>query len=190
MTLQNSLTCVKWPKFHDIFSKFPDFSSLNWRKILFFPRHVATLYLCTVFFHWNQTITLPSCKLHSRGLLRFTDSNFITLLWHLWRYWCHRQRLGRKRHDASPVSGRVKEKMKPVTKVIDSSYLSELLVLNRHLCLKISKNQFEIITCNIWIAMFLCWAIEHCIPQFSIINCSLFIPAIETIKYMYFYRWF
>ena len=37
MTLQNSLTYVKWPKFHDIFSKFPGFSSLNWRKILFFP---------------------------------------------------------------------------------------------------------------------------------------------------------
>ena len=40
-----SLTLVKWPKFPDIFSKFPD-NSLTWRKFYFsltFPWHVATL---------------------------------------------------------------------------------------------------------------------------------------------------
>ena len=40
-----SLTLVKWPKFPDIFSKFPD-NSLTWRKFCFsltFPWHVATL---------------------------------------------------------------------------------------------------------------------------------------------------
>ena len=40
-----SLTLVKWLKFPDIFSKFPD-NSLTWRKFCFsltFPWHVATL---------------------------------------------------------------------------------------------------------------------------------------------------
>ena len=68
-----SLTLVKWPKFPDIFSKFPD-NSLTWRKFCFsltFPWHVATLYLLTAYVvRWEGnvfTCVCPSICLSTPG---------------------------------------------------------------------------------------------------------------------------
>ena len=64
-----SLTLVKWPKFPDIFSKFPD-NSLTWRKFCFcltFPWHVATL---TMYPFQAMSLSLsPSLQYNSTSTL-------------------------------------------------------------------------------------------------------------------------
>ena len=59
-----SLTFVKWPKFPDIFSKFPD-NSLTWRKFCFsltFPWHVATLMIGAKRSHLHHLVPTTTAK--------------------------------------------------------------------------------------------------------------------------------
>ena len=92
-----SLTLVKWPKFPDIFSKFPD-NSLTWRKFCFsltFPWQVATLQKSS---HYRPNIVsfspltnMSSSHFAMVPLFWYAMNNLVTLItqnsWGRTKYW-------------------------------------------------------------------------------------------------------
>ena len=84
-----SLTLVKWLKFPDIFSKFPD-NSLTWRKFCFsltFPRHVATLFM-----HSSGSQMIVSCFIFIRIIsIMFFSTGYTQ---HKRYYACHNMTMG------------------------------------------------------------------------------------------------